>query len=85
MPFSIEKIRTKSKIILLALAVFAAILLVYANTLTFGLSYLDDNNHIHTPAKDYDSKTAIIDAFKNDLLFGRSPTPYYRLWWLYLS
>jgi hypothetical protein len=78
MPFSIEKKSSKSKIILLSLAIFAAALLVYANTLTFGLSYLDDNNHIHTPAKDYDSKTAIIDAFKNDLLFGRSPTPYYR-------
>jgi hypothetical protein len=55
---------SKSKIILLSLAIFAAALLVYANTLTFGLSYLDDNNHIHTLAKDYDSKTAIIDAFK---------------------
>jgi tetratricopeptide (TPR) repeat protein len=68
----------KSKIVLLTLVVFTVGFLVYANTLNFGLSYLDDNNHIHTLAKDYDSKTAVIDVFKNNLLFGRSPTLYYR-------
>jgi hypothetical protein len=79
MSFSISKIlNDKLKLILLSIAIFATAFLVYANTLNFGLSYLDDNNHIHTPAKDYDSKTAIIDAFKNDLLFHLSPTPYYR-------
>jgi tetratricopeptide (TPR) repeat protein len=69
---------TKLKIILLSLLIFAASFLLYANTLRFGLSGLDDNNHIHTDAPAYDSKTALIDAFKTNLLFKLAPTPYYR-------
>lgn len=68
----------KIKILFSILLIFVSIFFLYQKVLHFKFSGLDDVNMVQTSAKAYESKTAIIDAFKTDVLFGLAPTPYYR-------
>lgn len=77
MRISVKK-NSRLTIALLGLFVFAAAFLVYAKTLDFKLTGLDDSAFIHTCAGKYASKTVLADAFKNNVLFGAARSPYYR-------
>ncbi|AKL98388.1 tetratricopeptide repeat protein [Endomicrobium proavitum] len=67
----------KYQTILLAALVFAVAFLVYANTINYKLTDLDDENFIHNYAYKYQPASAFSEAFKQNVLFG-GPTPYYR-------
>lgn len=66
------------KIILSVLIIIISAFLLYHHTLHFNLTGLDDVNMVLSCSEAYKSKTAIIDAFKTDVLFGLGQTPYYR-------
>ncbi|MCL2335026.1 MAG: hypothetical protein FWC57_03070 [Endomicrobia bacterium] len=60
--------------LLAALIAFA----IYAKTINYGLSNLDDTILIHSCAKSYDSPAAFKDAFENDVFWGKLTVRYYR-------
>jgi len=67
----------KSKTVILACAVFLTAFLIYAKTINYRLTDLDDNNFIHNCAVNYHPADSFINAFKTNCLFG-GMTPYYR-------
>jgi hypothetical protein len=77
MEFSFFK-SEKAKLLLLALCIAAAVFGVYSKVLNYGLTNLDDADCIHTCADAMASKTALIDAFKTNVLLNAKGTPYYR-------
>ena len=65
------------KIMVLSLIIFLASFLFYARTINFERTDLDDGNFVHTAASAYE-RASLFDAFKNNVMFGTSGTPYYR-------
>ncbi len=51
---------------------------LYAQTLNYGITGLDDNIFIHVNSEKYDSPTAITDAFQTDTFFNTVSVLYYR-------
>ena len=66
------------KPLVLGICIFLIAFLVYSKTINFKLTGLDDTNFVEVCAQSYAAKSVWIDAFKNDVLFGKGPTPYYR-------
>jgi tetratricopeptide (TPR) repeat protein len=71
------KSNAKAALIFMYASVFAAGFLVYATTINYSLTYLDDKDFVVVCAPAYSSNSA-IDAFKNNVLFSLNSTPYYR-------
>ncbi|MCL2390002.1 MAG: glycosyltransferase family 39 protein [Endomicrobia bacterium] len=51
---------------------------IYAKTINYGVTDLDDTIFIHTCAKNYDSPSAFKDAFEQDVFWGTRSVLYYR-------
>jgi hypothetical protein len=66
------------KIFICCAVIFLSAFALYHPSLKYGLTLLDDVNMIRTAAEKYNSPSFLAGAFKNDVLFGASPTPYYR-------
>lgn len=63
--------------IVLSFLIFITAFFVYRKTINYELTDLDDTNFIHTCAPHYVRENALIEAFKQNVLFG-GPTHYYR-------
>jgi len=57
--------------------IFIAAFGIYAKTINYKLTYLDDMDFIRLCAQAYETRS-FTDAFKNNVLFSVNNTPYYR-------
>jgi tetratricopeptide (TPR) repeat protein len=70
--------KANKKVLAASLIIFAAVFLLYAKTINYKLTDLDDVNFIHTAASQYEKTGSFFAAFKHNVLFETAPTPYYR-------
>lgn len=62
----------------LSAIVFLIAFLLYAKTINFKNTGLDDVNFVYTASSEYKGAGAFFNAFAHNVLFEKSPTPYYR-------